>query len=51
MTIKIDSQAQWRQVLSTNSVVITDCNSILPSLWRTALTDVQFMPTGADPAR
>jgi len=27
MTIKVDSQAQWRQILSANSIVITDCMS------------------------
>lgn len=52
MTTKITSSAQWRQVTSANSIVVTDCEFLLEGqfLFEPSLT-VQSTPTGAARAR
>jgi len=32
MPTKIDSPAQWRQILGSHSIVVADCTAIPPSL-------------------
>lgn len=55
-TINIGSTAQWRQVLSANTIVVADCE--LPSRTRPSAPPTnkpsavaQSTPTGAAPAR
>jgi len=53
MTVKVGSQAQWRQILSANSIVVTDCSSKPPVLPSDPADKpiLQSTPTGADPVR